>query len=71
MQHYDYPTYLAYLLFPPLYIAGPTMTFNCFASQLAAPPRLPGGKVAMYVGVRCQGSPAMSHGSGTMSHPHP
>ena len=29
---------LAYGLYPPLYIAGPTLTFNAFASQLAAPP---------------------------------
>jgi D-alanyl-lipoteichoic acid acyltransferase DltB (MBOAT superfamily) len=29
--------YLAYLLYPPLYIAGPISTFNAFASQMAAP----------------------------------
>ena len=29
--------FLAYLLFPPLYIAGPIITFNCFQSQLICP----------------------------------
>jgi hypothetical protein len=30
-------TYLAYVLYPPLYIAGPIVTFNNFAAQMAAP----------------------------------
>ncbi|WIA37203.1 hypothetical protein OEZ86_014155 [Tetradesmus obliquus] len=29
--------YLAYCLYPPTYIAGPTSTFNAFASQMEAP----------------------------------
>lgn len=35
---YSLPAFLAYALYPPLYIAGPTLGFNAFASQLAAPP---------------------------------
>lgn len=34
---YNLCMYLAYLLYPPLYIAGPISTFNAFASQMAAP----------------------------------
>lgn len=34
---YNLLMYLAYLLYPPLYIAGPISTFNAFASQMAAP----------------------------------
>ena len=29
--------YLAYLFFPPLYLAGPIITFNAFASQVCGP----------------------------------
>lgn len=36
-ESYDLMTYLAYLLYPPLYIAGPISTFNAFASQMTAP----------------------------------
>jgi len=35
---YGLASYLAYTLYPPLYVAGPTMTFNAWASQHAAPP---------------------------------
>ena len=31
--------FVAYCLYPPLYLAGPTATFNAFASQLRAPQR--------------------------------
>jgi hypothetical protein len=34
---YNVWAYLAYVFYPPLYIAGPISTFNAFASQLAAP----------------------------------
>lgn len=34
----DVALYLAYVLYPPLYIAGPIMTFESFANQLASPP---------------------------------
>lgn len=34
---YNLATYLGYLFYPPLYIAGPIITFNSFASQLKQP----------------------------------
>ena len=34
---YNLVTYLGYLMYPPLYIAGPIITFNSFASQLKQP----------------------------------
>ncbi|KAK4263818.1 hypothetical protein QN277_029185 [Acacia crassicarpa] len=34
---FRYTTYLCYLLYAPLYIAGPIVSFNAFASQLDAP----------------------------------
>lgn len=34
---YNLLTYLAYTLYPPLYIAGPIAPYNSFASQLQAP----------------------------------
>ena len=37
---YNLITYLAYVYYPPLYIAGPICTFNSFASQLRVPMRL-------------------------------
>ena len=37
---YNLPSFLAYALYPPLYIAGPILTFNAFASQIAAPSAL-------------------------------
>ena len=39
-QRYIFPTYLSYILFPPLYIAGPITSFNDFLSQVR-PPVLP------------------------------
>lgn len=34
LEHYTYGNYLAYVLFPPLYIAGPILTFNNFMWQV-------------------------------------
>lgn len=34
---YNLAAFVAYALYPPLYIAGPIMTFNSFASQLSSP----------------------------------
>lgn len=31
---YSFPNYIAYVLYPPLYIAGPIMTFNDFMWQV-------------------------------------
>lgn len=37
---YSFKSYLAYALYPPLYLAGPILTFNSFRSQLVAPPAI-------------------------------
>ncbi|KAF9223226.1 MBOAT-domain-containing protein [Gyrodon lividus] len=37
LEYYTYANYLAYVLFPPLYIAGPILTFNNFMWQLRRP----------------------------------
>ncbi|KAL2628889.1 hypothetical protein R1flu_013575 [Riccia fluitans] len=37
IEDYNLVTYLAYLLFAPLYVAGPTISYNAFASQLDIP----------------------------------
>uniref|UniRef100_A0A7S3VI79 Uncharacterized protein n=1 Tax=Dunaliella tertiolecta TaxID=3047 RepID=A0A7S3VI79_DUNTE len=39
LASYSYLQHFVYCFYPPLYIAGPTITFNDFASQIAAPPR--------------------------------
>ena len=51
---YSLITYLAYVYYPPLYIAGPICTFNSFASQLTVPMRLQHKYVSFSV-------PQMSH----------
>lgn len=42
------PLYLAYILYPPLFIAGPIMSFNDFASQLSRPAVVPRANVLRY-----------------------
>ena len=37
MQSYGIIHYLGYVLYAPLYIAGPIVTFNCYSSQLKSP----------------------------------
>lgn len=37
ISQYSFSTYLAYILYAPLYIAGPIVSFNAFASQLNVP----------------------------------
>ncbi|KAI9001460.1 MBOAT-domain-containing protein [Trametes punicea] len=37
LEFYSFPAYIAYVLYPPLYIAGPIMTFNDFMWQLRRP----------------------------------
>lgn len=37
---YSYPMYLCYLVYAPLYIAGPIASFNAFASQLDMPQKV-------------------------------
>lgn len=50
--------YLEYCLYPPLYIAGPIMSYNSFASQRAAPLGLTWRQVGS-VAVHYAGGPAM------------
>ena len=38
LEYYTYANYLAYVLFPPLYIAGPILTFNNFVWQVLCSP---------------------------------
>ncbi|CAM6106253.1 unnamed protein product [Calypogeia fissa] len=46
---YNVVTYFSYLLFAPLYVAGPIISYNAFTSQLNAPQRtLTNGQVATY-----------------------
>ncbi|KAI0492408.1 hypothetical protein KFK09_026679 [Dendrobium nobile] len=48
-RQYSFITYIAYLLYAPLYIAGPIVSFNAFASQLDVPQRSHSvGDVAFY-----------------------
>ena len=38
LSEYNFVAYIVYCLYPPLYIAGPIITFNSFSSQLINPP---------------------------------
>lgn len=44
---YSFENYLAYLLYPPLYIAGPLLSFRVFASQLKSPKKLASKEVQL------------------------
>ncbi|GAQ80191.1 hypothetical protein KFL_000480320 [Klebsormidium nitens] len=52
---YSFATYLCYLLYPPLYIAGPTITFDSFASQLSTPQQRPSGRAVSLYALRLAG----------------
>lgn len=41
LEDYTYRNYIAYVLYPPLYIAGPILTFNNFMWQLRCPIDIP------------------------------
>lgn len=41
LNEYTLSNYLLYILYPPLFIAGPIMTFNDFHSQRLSPPSIP------------------------------
>ncbi|KAI0667916.1 MBOAT-domain-containing protein [Trametes maxima] len=41
-EAYTFPHYFAYVLYPPLYIAGPIITFNDFLWQMRRPPSIDG-----------------------------
>lgn len=46
---YSYMTYMSYVLYPPLYIAGPIMTFNDFLWQVCPCTPLKGGLMLIIV----------------------
>ncbi|KAH7906814.1 MBOAT, membrane-bound O-acyltransferase family-domain-containing protein [Hygrophoropsis aurantiaca] len=48
LEHYSYKNYLAYVLYPPLYIAGPIITFNNFMWQLRRPTEFPTRAILNY-----------------------
>lgn len=48
LTSYSFMLYLAYALYPPLYLAGPIMTYNAFLSQLYSPPTVDRRTVASY-----------------------
>ncbi|CAE8695398.1 unnamed protein product [Polarella glacialis] len=43
-EYSSYSLYLAYLFYPPLYITGPIITFNAFASYMEAPQQVVVGR---------------------------
>lgn len=45
---YSAATYLAYIFYPPLYIGGPIISFNCYAAQLRSGMSPSGRAVAVY-----------------------
>jgi D-alanyl-lipoteichoic acid acyltransferase DltB (MBOAT superfamily) len=47
-EYRNFTLYLAYILYAPLYIAGPIITFNDFVSQLRNPIRIPIRSLALY-----------------------
>ncbi|EIW83800.1 MBOAT-domain-containing protein [Coniophora puteana RWD-64-598 SS2] len=49
VQFYTYANYIAYVLYPPLYIAGPIMSYNNFVWQLRNPVSIPKTAVARYL----------------------
>nr|GEY82615.1 putative membrane-bound O-acyltransferase C24H6.01c isoform X1 [Tanacetum cinerariifolium] len=52
IEKFSYTTYLCYLLYAPLYIAGPIISFNAFASQLDAPQKNYTLKQVAWYGIR-------------------
>ncbi|KAI6108908.1 MBOAT, membrane-bound O-acyltransferase family-domain-containing protein [Pisolithus croceorrhizus] len=48
LEFYTYANYLAYALFPPLYIAGPILTYNDFLWQLRRPQEISLSSVMKY-----------------------
>ncbi|BBN05317.1 membrane-bound O-acyltransferase GUP1_2 [Marchantia polymorpha subsp. ruderalis] len=51
-EDYNVVTYLAYLLFAPLYVAGPTISYNAFASQLDLPQKSESNSRVFIYGLR-------------------
>ncbi|KAI0064952.1 MBOAT-domain-containing protein [Artomyces pyxidatus] len=48
LEVYSYRNYIAYVLYPPLYVAGPIMTFNDFMWQLTAPKTITARSTVQY-----------------------
>ncbi|KAJ2556401.1 glycerol transporter [Coemansia sp. RSA 1933] len=48
---YSFANYWAYLMYPPLYLTGPIITFNNFVAQMRQPPSISPTSTALY-GVR-------------------
>ncbi|CAE8644847.1 unnamed protein product [Polarella glacialis] len=46
-EYQSFGLYLAYLFYPPLYITGPIVTFNAFASYMEAPQQIVRGRSLM------------------------
>ncbi|KAG6915954.1 hypothetical protein DXG01_009176 [Tephrocybe rancida] len=49
LHMYTFPTYLSYILYPPLYIAGPIMTFNDYLWQHRRPTPVSGRSTGLYL----------------------
>ncbi|KAL4205096.1 hypothetical protein AMTRI_Chr01g112970 [Amborella trichopoda] len=52
MERFSFVTYLCYLIYAPLYIAGPIASFNAFSSQLDLPQKTHSVKNIICYGVR-------------------
>ncbi|KAI5475562.1 Glycerol uptake protein [Pseudohyphozyma bogoriensis] len=48
LSEYSFTSYILYTLYPPLYLAGPIITFNSFISQLHNPPSIPRSTLFRY-----------------------
>ena len=48
LSEYTFLNYILYVLYPPLFVAGPIMTFNDFYSQLQRPLTIPGRVLVSY-----------------------
>ncbi|EPZ34993.1 Membrane bound O-acyl transferase, MBOAT domain-containing protein [Rozella allomycis CSF55] len=51
-EEYSFKNYLIYLFYPPLYLAGPIVTFNNFQYQINLPKPITNAKDTMIYGVR-------------------
>jgi D-alanyl-lipoteichoic acid acyltransferase DltB (MBOAT superfamily) len=47
-HEYTFINYLAYTLYPPLYIAGPIITFDDFMAQTRLPPSITSRSISTY-----------------------
>ncbi|KAL5547094.1 hypothetical protein UlMin_006781 [Ulmus minor] len=51
-EKYTFSIYLSYLIYAPLYLAGPILSFNAFASQLDVPQKSLSAREVVWYGVR-------------------